>query len=155
MPSKKRNKTLANPLQNNGSTSIEPSVSVFYNPFKKDQEAKNSLLERHVKLSTNPKDVLEINGKKICWNYRKGRCKFGHKCKYIHDSDIIRDNFVPNNNTQSQSCINVYEHEVIQCNIEQPKKRKPGLSEGLVPNKRSRKMHKENQLKDNFCINKG
>lgn len=29
-----------------------------------------------------------INGKKICWNYRKGRCRFGHNCKYAHDSDI-------------------------------------------------------------------
>lgn len=29
-----------------------------------------------------------INGKKICWNYRKGKCRFGHNCKYAHDSDI-------------------------------------------------------------------
>lgn len=29
-----------------------------------------------------------INGKRICWNYRKGRCRFGHNCKYAHDTDI-------------------------------------------------------------------
>ena len=29
-----------------------------------------------------------INGKKICWNYRKGRCRFGHNCTFAHDSDI-------------------------------------------------------------------
>ena len=29
-----------------------------------------------------------FSGKRICWNYRKGRCRFGHNCKYAHDSDI-------------------------------------------------------------------
>lgn len=28
------------------------------------------------------------NGKKICWNYRKGRCRFGSNCQYAHDSDL-------------------------------------------------------------------
>lgn len=28
------------------------------------------------------------NGKKICWNYRKGRCRFGSNCTYAHDSDL-------------------------------------------------------------------
>jgi hypothetical protein len=28
-----------------------------------------------------------INGKKICWNNRKGRCRFGHNCKFAHDTD--------------------------------------------------------------------
>jgi len=30
-----------------------------------------------------------INGKKICWNYRKGRCRFGHNCVFGHDSDVV------------------------------------------------------------------
>lgn len=33
-----------------------------------------------------------INGKRICWNYRKGRCRFGHNCKYAHDTDIQKSN---------------------------------------------------------------
>lgn len=31
----------------------------------------------------------KINGKKICWNFRKGKCRFGHNCQYAHDSDIL------------------------------------------------------------------
>lgn len=26
--------------------------------------------------------------KKICWNFRKGRCRFGSKCTFAHDSDV-------------------------------------------------------------------
>lgn len=37
-------------------------------------------------------NTVMINGKKICWNYRKGKCRFGHNCKYAHDSDIQKTN---------------------------------------------------------------
>ena len=30
----------------------------------------------------------KIGNKKICWNFRKGRCRFGHKCTFAHDSDV-------------------------------------------------------------------
>merc|ERR1711971_1228501 len=29
-----------------------------------------------------------IDGKKVCWMFRKGRCRNGHKCKFAHDNDI-------------------------------------------------------------------
>ena len=29
-----------------------------------------------------------IDGKKVCWNFRKGRCRNGHNCKFAHDNDI-------------------------------------------------------------------
>lgn len=32
--------------------------------------------------------IIWVLGKKICWNYRKGRCRFGHNCKFAHDSDL-------------------------------------------------------------------
>ena len=31
----------------------------------------------------------EVGGKKICWNFRKGKCRFGHKCKYSHGTEIL------------------------------------------------------------------
>ena len=30
----------------------------------------------------------KIGNRKICWNFRKGRCRFGHKCTFAHDSDV-------------------------------------------------------------------
>lgn len=32
-------------------------------------------------------NTTTFNGKKICFNHRKGRCRFGHNCKFAHDSD--------------------------------------------------------------------
>lgn len=32
------------------------------------------------------------NGKKICWNFRKGRCRFGSNCTFAHDSDLHKSN---------------------------------------------------------------
>ncbi|MCL4130541.1 UNVERIFIED_CONTAM: hypothetical protein GTU68_034722, partial [Idotea baltica] len=133
------------------------SSSVFYNPFKKEQEAKKSVLEKHVKLTTNPKDVLEINGKKICWNYRKGRCKFGHKCKYAHDSDLIGTGSAQNKSSQNSTLNDTYdmpEDIMIQSETEELRKRKPGLAEGLIPNKRSRKMYKDTKFKEAPWLNK-
>lgn len=35
--------------------------------------------------------LVQKNGRKICWNNRKGRCRFGNKCKYAHDSDLVME----------------------------------------------------------------
>lgn len=37
------------------------------------------------------------NGKKICWNYRKGRCRFASNCTFAHDSDLHELNRKQNN----------------------------------------------------------
>lgn len=42
-----------------------------------------------------------VNGKKICWSHRKGRCRFGHNCKFAHTSDP--DVISPDNPTLSNS----------------------------------------------------
>lgn len=39
-------------------------------------------------MTENPENALMINGKKICWNYRKRKCYLGTKCPYAHDSDV-------------------------------------------------------------------
>ncbi|KAL3857834.1 hypothetical protein ACJMK2_012465 [Sinanodonta woodiana] len=59
--------------------------SVFSNPFEKAEIAKNSILERHVKMTE--KQVKEGKNVKICWKFKKGRCPFGKNCKYSHDLD--------------------------------------------------------------------
>ncbi|GAB6030128.1 hypothetical protein CHUAL_005807 [Chamberlinius hualienensis] len=67
---------------------VENGVSVFANPFRAAEEAQKSLLEKHVKMTADSKQSPTINGKQVCWNYRKGRCRFGHNCKFAHDSDL-------------------------------------------------------------------
>lgn len=59
--------------------------SVFINPFEKAEQAKQSILEKHVKMTENQ----HVTGKnvKICWKFKKGRCPFGNNCKYSHDVD--------------------------------------------------------------------
>jgi hypothetical protein len=68
--------------------SSDSATSVFVNPFQRAEEAKLSVLEKHVKLSIIDRSVKEIGGKKVCKNYRLGRCKQGHKCPNAHDGDI-------------------------------------------------------------------
>lgn len=41
----------------------------------------------HTQVDTDAHTHMK-NGKKICWNYRKGRCRFGSNCTYAHDSDL-------------------------------------------------------------------
>ena len=58
---------------------------MFSTPFQRAEEEKQSVLEKHVKLSNN-----EIqSGKKVCYNFKKGKCRLGSKCKYSHGSPII------------------------------------------------------------------
>lgn len=67
-------------------TKNKPSVStstlnssVFNNPFRDKEDKKRAILEKHVEMTTKQEELKTINGKKVCWNFRKGRCRFGHK----------------------------------------------------------------------------
>lgn len=85
------------------------------------------------------------NGKKICWNYRKGRCRFGSACNYAHDSDIVAPTTpqFPSESTTSVVVENI-EEQPMQTMPEAKKtvrKKRPGLSNTLVPNKRVIKMY--------------
>ena len=64
--------------------STESDSSVFSNPFRAREEKKKAVLERHVAMTTKQEDQKTIEGKKVCWNFRKGRCRFGHKCTFAH-----------------------------------------------------------------------
>lgn len=64
------------------------TCEVFSNPFRAVEMAKLASLEKHVKMVNTDEQITVKNGKKICWNYRKGRCRFGSKCTFAHDSDV-------------------------------------------------------------------
>lgn len=63
---------------------------MFSNPYKEAEDAEKGTLEKHVKFAPKLDDIKEINGRKICWNYRKGRCRFGSNCVFAHDSELLQ-----------------------------------------------------------------
>ncbi|VVC89742.1 zinc finger CCCH domain-containing protein 8 [Leptidea sinapis] len=142
-------------------------TSVFKNPFVQAEKAKSDLLEKHVKMVPGKEETQMINGKKICWNFRKGRCRFGHNCKYAHDSDIqksaeeleadkqkyksvvcessgtLMNNLPPE--VEIDNKINPTDDTVWEGGIRKKKKR-PGLSTGLVPSQKVIKMYKQQKI---------
>ncbi|XP_044015065.1 uncharacterized protein LOC122857126 isoform X2 [Aphidius gifuensis] len=131
-------------------------TSVFLNPFSEAEKAKSAILEKHVKMTPTLDDTKMINGRKICWNYRKGRCRYGHKCTFAHDSDLHRsvaDLETIRNTEETVICqthfnnqINNHhdDDEIYQENnqIIKKNKKRPGLSQNLVPGKKVIKMYK-------------
>ncbi|KAM8880515.1 uncharacterized protein AB9W97_015312 [Spinachia spinachia] len=123
---------------------------VFANPFKAQADRRLSALQRHVPLTMQAKPS-QIGGKKVCVSYRKnGRCRFGIKCKFAHDSDL---------QTESQPAVSEGtpgpdlaesraggSQNLLQTKEESPagqqgKKRKVGLSDTLTPPKRAMKQY--------------
>ncbi|XP_075166900.1 uncharacterized protein LOC142239019 isoform X2 [Haematobia irritans] len=72
------------------SSTSKPSTGiVFNNPFLEAERAEINKLQKHVQMVESEEHLTQKNGRKICWNNRKGRCRFGNKCKYAHDSDLV------------------------------------------------------------------
>lgn len=68
---------------------------VFANPFKAQADQKLNVLQKHVPLTVQARPS-QIGGKRMCVAYRKdGRCRFGIKCKFAHDSDL-QSSIIPN-----------------------------------------------------------
>jgi hypothetical protein len=65
--------------------STEGRGSVFANPFETAEMVKQSILEKHVKMT----EAQLATGKKakICKAFKQGRCRFGKNCKFSHDLD--------------------------------------------------------------------
>lgn len=135
------------------------STSVFSNPFVEAERAKSAILEKHVKMTPTLDDTKMINGRKICWNYRKGRCRFGHNCTFAHDSDIHRtaaelealrapqETLICQTHYNGQIMMND-ENDVDQENNQMHKRKKrPGLSQSLLPSKKVFKLYKAQQTK--------
>lgn len=142
--------------------------SVFANPFKAQADQKLSALQKHVPLTMQARPS-QIGGKRMCVSYRKdGRCRFGIKCKFAHDSDLQTsvppaDCHAPAGEEApesdpvkshaggpcgggSQSLQNLTKEE--EAGGQQLKKRKVGLSNTLIPPKRAMKqyaMHRDRE----------
>lgn len=138
--------------------------SVFSNPFVEAENAKKAILEKHVKMTPTRDEIKMINGKKICWNFRKGRCRFGHNCKFAHDSDLHRTgtDLQDNSNQNEQvplhnQTVPVMEEET-ETEIESSsstqitRKKRPGLTSGLVPGKKVMKLYKKQTSQDTGWI---
>ncbi|KAM4584238.1 uncharacterized protein PAE49_003870 [Odontesthes bonariensis] len=128
--------------------------SVFANPFKAQAEQKLTALQKHVPLTMQAKPS-QIGGKRICVSYRKdGRCRFGIKCKFAHDSDlqtpaVSRDCLSSASEETSEAAPSVVgasqslqqESKKEESEGQQAKKRRVGLSNTLVPPKRALKQY--------------
>nr|XP_022917500.1 uncharacterized protein LOC111426884 [Onthophagus taurus]XP_022917501.1 uncharacterized protein LOC111426884 [Onthophagus taurus] len=121
--------------------------SVFKNPFVEAENAEKAILEKHVKMVVASESRDFLNGKKVCWNYRKGRCRFGHNCKYAHDSDLQKtkqqldaENKVQETVVCQSPSAQPTNRDLQHINLESigqiQKRKRPGLSQGLVPGKK-------------------
>ena len=45
-------------------------------------------------MTKRQEEMKMIDGKKVCWMYRKGRCRQGSKCSFAHDNDVKTDRVV-------------------------------------------------------------
>lgn len=131
--------------------------SVFANPYVEEENNKMAVLEKHVKMVPQKTLMSKINGKKVCWMYRKGRCRFGHTCKFAHDSDIINplgnqsvaevESVVvcTNEDSAAQDTKSNDSNECLSNSQKQDRKRKkkPGLTQTLVPGKKVMKVLKK------------
>lgn len=140
--------------------------SVFANPFKAQADQKLSALQKHVPLTMQAKPS-QIGGKRMCVSYRKdGRCRFGIKCKFAHDSDLQTASHIPVSEETSVpdeaeshaggSCGGrsqnlQQETKEMESGGQQLKKRKVGLSNTLIPPKRAMKQYA--MLRDKEQIN--
>lgn len=116
----------------------------------------------------NKTDNLEmINGKKVCWNHRKGKCHFGHNCKYAHDTELQKSIDVLQREKQIGQTILCQKQETSINDIKQMqgnkdakkmegindikqmqsivKRKRPGLTKGLVPSKKVMKTYFTNK----------
>nr|XP_046270055.1 uncharacterized protein si:ch211-113e8.11 [Scatophagus argus] len=132
--------------------------SVFANPFKAQADQKLSALQKHVPLTMQAKPS-QIGGKRMCVSYRKdGRCRFGIKCKFAHDSDLQTPvtptdcHALSSEETplldQEESQNQQQEAKEEESGGQQVKKRRVGLSNTLIPPKRAMKhyaMHRDRE----------
>lgn len=140
----------------NSETSNLLATSVFKNPFTEAENAKKAVLEKHVKMVGTKDNTNMINGKRICWNYRKGKCRFGHNCKYAHDSDLQKSKEELDSENQIQQIVlcqsqnlpqpTTHELREMQESVSSNKKRKHhGLVNGLVPGKKIMNQYRKNK----------
>ncbi|EDV59403.1 uncharacterized protein Dere_GG10575 [Drosophila erecta] len=119
---------------------------VFSNPFLEAELHKTASLERHVKMVENDAHQKLKNGRKICWNFRRGRCRFGTSCQYAHDSDLSVDEAAEKVALPDHSVPVVVEATPGNSN----KRKRPGLGDALEPGKRVLKSYKQHNPQNPF-----
>ncbi|XP_044046977.1 uncharacterized protein si:ch211-113e8.11 [Siniperca chuatsi] len=133
---------------------------VFANPFKAQADQKLSALQKHVPLTVQAKPS-QIGGKRMCVSYRKdGRCRFGIKCKFAHDSDLqtpvtptdchppVSEETPVSDQVELHAGGSGEETKEEESGWQQGKKRRVGLSNTLIPPKRAMKqyaMHRDRE----------
>jgi len=139
--------------------------SVFSNTFRAREDKKEAILTQHVGVTVKPESGTMFNGKKVCYNFRKGRCRHGHKCKFAHDNDVssaVSENLYSAKYDEDAQISSdkaavsrtlapvpmVGSQDVTEevsgengATISSGKKKRPGLSDGLVPSKKAMKFH--------------
>ena len=136
--------------------------SVFSNPFRAREDKKVAILEHHVGVTNRQEAANTFNGKKVCLNFRKGRCRHGHRCKFAHDNDVrkeVSDSLYSAKydeaaqishekvETDTRPLLQVAPTTEVVEDLEQEgvissgKKKRPGLSDKLVPSKKAMKFH--------------
>ncbi|XP_055765030.1 uncharacterized protein LOC129840979 [Salvelinus fontinalis] len=146
---------------------------VFANPFKAQADQKLNVLQKHVPLTLLARPS-QIGGKRMCVAYRKdGRCRFGIKCKFAHDSDL-QSSIIPNDydppagddpgSDQADTNAGGFSYMGRQ-NFhdnqggdpeekgQQSRKRRVGLSNTLVPPKRSMKNYAMQRTREQVNLN--
>lgn len=131
---------------------------MFANPFRDEERAQLSILERHVKLSDNN---WAKGGKGVCLAYqRDGRCRYGTKCKYSHGTDLPPGATLASQGELSSGGGDVPEavgdglklgelqsgeEAGEETQAERGKRKKPGLSNTLIPPKKALKSYQKHQ----------
>lgn len=133
---------------------ISSDNSVFTSKYEKKEENKAKVLEQHVKMVDNTKNVTvngKVNGKAVCWMYRRGRCRLGKKCKMYHDSELrdseaarkaaAENNKLTTPSTQvSQGQKRAFDDEPDPCDPDDERKKfnkkKFGVTDNIVPPKK-------------------
>lgn len=142
--------------------------SVFSNPFRAREDKKVAILEHHVGVTNRQEAANMFNGKKVCLNFRKGRCRHGHRCKFAHDNDVRKEvsdslysakydeaaqisheksetdtrphlQLAPT--TEDVDLLQPPDQDQDGAVISSGKKKRPGLSDKLVPSKKAMKFH--------------
>lgn len=120
-------------------------LSVFTNPYEQAEQAKNTILEKHVKMVER-----NIPKGKVCFKYKKGKCPYGKNCRYSHDlsSELISK---PPAMTEEKSAFDFHHHSITVQKIEpevedddnymanSKKKKRAGVSDHLIPPKKALK----------------
>jgi len=80
-------------------------------------------------------------------NYRKGRCRFGDKCTFAHDCELLQKKPAPMD--PAECVFNSPEFEqIVDVGKPSGKNKRPGLSEGIIPSKKVMKIYHQQRANE-------